>query len=68
MGKGIVAKDVEVRLPDSDRRPDREIARNAIKKLQVELPYSSQFIMVTAEDGRLTVEGTLEWNYQRNRG
>ena len=46
---------------------DPEIARDAVEKLRNELPYSSQFIKVTAKDGWLTLEGTLEWNYQRER-
>ena len=62
-----VANDIEVRLPYINKRPDPEIARDAIQKLQTELPYSSQFIKVTVKDGQLTLEGALEWNYQRER-
>jgi len=46
---------------------DAEIARDAAEKLWKELPYSSQFIKVTAKEGWLTLEGALEWNYQRER-
>ena len=62
-----VANDIEVRLPYINKRPDPEIARDAAQKLQNELPYSSQYIKVTARDGWLTLEGSLEWNYQRDR-
>src|ERR1700694_1534133 len=62
-----VANDLEVRLPYINKRPDPEIARDAIQKVQSELPYSSQFIKVTVKDGQLTLEGALEWNYQRDR-
>jgi osmotically-inducible protein OsmY len=62
-----LANDIEVRLPLISRRPDPEIARDALEKLHDELPYSSQFIQVTVADGRLTLEGTLEWNYQLDR-
>jgi osmotically-inducible protein OsmY len=62
-----VANDIEVRLPYINKRPDPEIARDAIQNLQTELPYSSQFIKVTVKDGQLTLEGALEWNYQRER-
>src|ERR1700682_1891240 len=62
-----VANDIEVRLPYINKRPDPEIARDAIQNLQTELPYSSQFIKVTVKDGQLTLEGELEWNYQRER-
>jgi osmotically-inducible protein OsmY len=66
-GTSGVANDIEVRLPYINRRPDPEIARDAVQKLQNELPYSSQYIKVTARDGWLTLEGSLEWNYQRDR-
>src|SRR5258708_24825458 len=62
-----LANDIEVRLPYINKRPDPEIARDAIMKLQNELPYSSQFIKVTVQNGWLTLEGALEWNYQRDR-
>jgi osmotically-inducible protein OsmY len=62
-----LANDIEVRLPYINKRPDPEIARDAVQKLQNELPYSSQYVKVTARDGWLTLEGTLEWNYQRDR-
>jgi len=67
VGKRSVANDIEVRLPFINKRPDPEIAREAIEKLKMEVPYSSQFIKVTVRDGWLTLEGTLEWKYQRDR-
>jgi osmotically-inducible protein OsmY len=66
-GTLVLANDIEVRLPYINKRPDPEIARDAADKLWNELPYSSQYIKVTAKDGWLTLEGTLEWNYQRDR-
>lgn len=62
-----VANDIRVRLPYINKRSDLEIAGAAIKKLQEKLPYSSQFVNVTVRDAWLTLEGTLEWNYQRDR-
>ena len=66
-GVAGVANDIEVRLPYINRRPDPEIARDVVQAIQSELPYSSQFIKVTVKDGWLTLEGDLEWNYQRER-
>jgi osmotically-inducible protein OsmY len=62
-----VANDIDVRLPFINMRPDPEIARDVVEKLQNALPYSSQFIKVTVKEGWLTLEGNLEWNYQRDR-
>ena len=57
----------DLRLPVSEKRPDPEIARNAVEALHDELPYSSEFIKLTVEGGWLTLEGDVEWSYQRDR-
>jgi osmotically-inducible protein OsmY len=62
-----VANDIEVRLPIFNKRPDPEIARDAVAAIQSELPYSSEHVRVTVEDGWLTLEGQVEWNYSRHR-
>src|SRR6202047_3862271 len=67
-GVMAVANDIEVRLPYINKRPDPEIARDAVQNLQNELPYSSQFIKVTVKDGSLTLEGGLGRNLSRERG
>src|SRR3984893_7538598 len=46
-GTLAVANDLEVRLPFINKRPDPEIVRDVVQKLQIELPYASQFIKVT---------------------
>jgi osmotically-inducible protein OsmY len=62
-----VANDIEVRLPIFNRRPDPEIARDAVAAIQSELPYSSDHIRVVVKDGWITLEGSVDWNYQRER-
>jgi osmotically-inducible protein OsmY len=62
-----VANDIEVRLPVIDQRPDPDIVRDAVSALKSELPYSSENIKVIAKDGKITLEGTVEWNYARER-
>jgi osmotically-inducible protein OsmY len=62
-----VANDIEVRLPVFNQRPDPEIARDAVAAVQSELPYSSQHIRVIVRDGWLTLEGSVEWNYAKER-
>jgi osmotically-inducible protein OsmY len=66
-GVVAVANDLEVRLPNIDERPDPEIARDAIARIKSELPYSWEKIRVIAKNGWLTLEGEVEWNYQRER-
>src|SRR3984893_18800747 len=66
-GVVAVANDIEVRLPIFNRRPDPEIARDSVAAIQNELPYSSDHIRVVVKDGWVTLEGHVEWNYQRQR-
>jgi osmotically-inducible protein OsmY len=62
-----VANDIEVRLPIFNQRPDPEIAREAVEEIEKNLPYSSDRIRVVVRDGWVTLEGSVEWNYQRER-
>lgn len=66
-GVVAVANDLEVRLPDIDERPDPEIARDAIARIKSELPYSWEKVRAVVKNGWLTLEGEVEWNYQRVR-
>jgi osmotically-inducible protein OsmY len=62
-----VANDIEVRLPAIDQRPDPELARDAVAALKRELPYSADRIKVVVVNGTMTLEGEVEWNYQKQR-
>jgi osmotically-inducible protein OsmY len=66
---GVVglANDIEVRLPGSDERPDPEIARDAIAAIKAQLPVSWGNTKVIVKNGWVTLEGEVEWNYQRER-
>jgi osmotically-inducible protein OsmY len=67
VGVSGVANDIEVHLPSSDKRPDPEIARNAVSALQMQLPNSYGNIKVLVRDGWIALEGAMEWQYQRER-
>jgi osmotically-inducible protein OsmY len=62
-----VANSIEVRLPIIHHRPDPEIARDAVEAIQDELPFSWEKIKVGVEDRWVTLEGEVEWYYQRER-
>jgi osmotically-inducible protein OsmY len=64
---GVVglANDIEVRLPGADKRPDPEIARDAVAAIKARLPYSWEHVRTVVKDGWITLEGDVEWNYQR---
>jgi osmotically-inducible protein OsmY len=64
-GVHAVANDIEVRLPAIDQRPDPDIARDAVAALKAELPISHDRIKVIVKDGWITLEGAVEWQYQK---
>ena len=66
-GVVAVANDIEIRLPGVDERPDPEIARDAIQRIKSELPFAWDKIRVVVKSGWVTLEGEVEWNYQRGR-
>jgi osmotically-inducible protein OsmY len=66
-GVMAVANDIEVRLASSDSRPDPEIARDLVAQLKFEMPFSHESIKSVVKNGWVTLEGDLEWNYQRMR-
>jgi osmotically-inducible protein OsmY len=40
---------------------------NIDQALKTELPYSHSLIKLTVSDGRATLEGDVEWSYQKER-
>jgi osmotically-inducible protein OsmY len=64
-GVAAVANDLEVRLPAVDERPDPEIARDAVAAIKTRLPLTWEQIKVVVKNGWVTLEGGVEWNYQR---
>ena len=62
-----LANDIDVRLPVINRRPDPDIARDAVAALHSELPYTADRVQVVVKEGRVTLEGKVEWHYQRER-
>src|SRR3977135_2964189 len=65
-GVTAVANDIEVRMPSVDERPDPEIARDAVAAIKSQLPVSSEHIKVVVKNGWVTLEGQVEWQYQKN--
>jgi osmotically-inducible protein OsmY len=66
-GVVAVANDIEVRLRGIDQRPDPEIARDAVAAIKSRLPSHAERVKPIVKDGWITLEGEVEWNYQRDR-
>jgi osmotically-inducible protein OsmY len=62
-GVRAVANDLTVKLPST--RTDPEIARDAVQELQNHIGIPADKIKVTVRNGWVTLEGTVEWQYQK---
>ncbi len=62
-GVAALANDIQVRLTGAPTDP--EIARAAVAALKVELPVTWENIKPVVQQGRVALEGTVEWQYQR---
>src|SRR3984893_3542609 len=60
-----VPNNIEVRLPIIPRRPDPDIARDAVEALKRDLPFSWDQLEVAVDDAWRTLLGEVEWQYQR---
>ncbi len=66
-GVHAVANDLEVHLPSRDVRPDPEIARDCVTQLEFDLPTSHEQVKLIVENGWVSLEGSVIWNFQRER-
>ena len=64
-GVRAVAVDLQVKLPDSDKRDDTDIALSAINMLESTSSIPKGAIHVTVEDGVITLRGDVTWDFER---
>ena len=65
LGVKAVVNDLVVKLASGSERLDREIAEDALDALKRELPLTSQGIKAIVRDGWITLEGQVQWDFQR---
>ncbi len=65
-GVKAVADDIEIKLADSLRRNDGDIAAAAANQINWSTTVPSGSISVTVRDGWVTLENDVEWGYQRS--
>jgi len=64
--KGVTALANDIQVRQFTGAPtDPEIARAAVAALKVELPVTWENIKPVVQQGRVALEGTVEWQYQR---
>jgi osmotically-inducible protein OsmY len=63
-GVRAVANDLQVKLAST--RTDPEIARDVVEELENHILIPADKIKVTVRNGWVTLEGTVDWQYQKN--
>jgi osmotically-inducible protein OsmY len=65
-GVKAIADDIEIQLPASYHRTDTDIAAAAINQIEWSTTIPNGTIQATVRDGWITLEGQVEWWYQKN--
>jgi osmotically-inducible protein OsmY len=65
VGVMAVADDIEVKLPDSHQRSDTEIAHQVTNALHWNVQVPDKTVKARVENGWVTLDGEVEWEYQR---
>jgi osmotically-inducible protein OsmY len=65
-GVRAVVDEIEVKLPGSSERTDTDIAEAAVRALKNTFSVPQDKIKVTVRGGWITLEGEVEWHYQRD--
>jgi osmotically-inducible protein OsmY len=64
-GVMAVADDIEVNLPESPLRTDRDIAAAAANQINWTTTIPPGSVNVTVREGRITLEGEVQWQYEK---
>ena len=65
-GVRAVAEDIEVKFLTSSKKNDTEVAQAVLNALNWNSAVPKDKIKIKVEDGWVTLEGDVEWDYQRN--
>jgi osmotically-inducible protein OsmY len=64
-GVKAVANEIDVKLPGSSQRTDEDIAISVVNALKANVQVPREHIVVTVGDGLITLDGEVEWQYQK---
>jgi osmotically-inducible protein OsmY len=64
-GVKAVVNDLVVKLPTDSERADPDIARSVVQALQSRITVPADRIKVTVRDGWVTLEGEVDWQFQK---
>jgi osmotically-inducible protein OsmY len=65
-GVRAVANELDVRIASDTRKTDEDIARSCLAALHAHSAVPDDRLMLVVNAGWVTVEGVVEWQYQKN--
>jgi osmotically-inducible protein OsmY len=65
-GVRAIADDLKVKVPLSLKRTDTEIAHSVVNALRAHIQVPDDKIKAKVEEGWVTIEGDVEWQYQKS--
>ncbi len=65
-GVTAVVEKIEISFPNGFTKTDSEIATSVVNALKWNLEVPAEKIKVVVQNGWVTMEGELEWNYQKD--
>ena len=65
-GVRAVANELDVKLPGESKRTDQEIAQACVNALKANVNVPDDRIKVTVSSGWVTLEGQVDWQYQKD--
>jgi osmotically-inducible protein OsmY len=65
-GVKAVAQELTVKVPDMFRRTDTELAHQVVNALAWDIEVPDDKVKAKIEDGWVTLEGQVDWQFQRN--
>jgi osmotically-inducible protein OsmY len=66
VGVRAVAQELVVKVPEMFRYSDTELAHRVVNALKWDVEVPNEKIKAKVEDGFVLLEGTVDWQYQRN--
>lgn len=65
VGVKALVENIKIKFPNSWLKTDAEVANEVLAALKSNLMIPDERLKVSVEDGWVTLEGNLPWNYQR---
>jgi len=62
-----ITNNIKIKIPEDQKRPDDEIKKAVIDAIKWNSTIDEKKIMATVKDGWVTLEGNVEWEFQKSR-